>query len=251
MTSWARDRPAGAGEDQEGNDLGDGVGEDVDDELANVVVETTAGLDGRDDGGEVVVDEHHRGGFPADVGPGAAHGAPDVGPAQRGGVVDTVPGHGDDLALGAQRVGDTELGFRCAASEDHFAFRAQELIQFRFGDPVEFGAGDDVRLVVADAGLMGAGDRGRRLGAGRVGHGDQAEQTQVEFGFLAPGGDGCPGGQLADGDGQDAQPGVRVVVHGQGHGGTLVVRQRPYTARVLEVGAPGGAPFRGRPWCAP
>lgn len=256
-----RDRPAGQGEDQEGKDLGDGVGEDVEDELADVVVDTAAGLDGRDDGGEVVVGEHHRGGFPGDVGAGAAHGDPDVGPSQRGCVVDTVAGHGDDLALGAQRVGDAELGFRCAAGEDHFAFGRQELIQFRFGEPVEFGAGDDVGLVVADAdlagdrrggrsvvtgdyvhadaGLMGAGDGVRHLRPGRVGHGDQAEQAQVAFGFLALGGDRCPGGELTDGDGQDAQPGVRVVVHGRGHGGTVVVGQRACAARMLEVGAPG------------
>ena len=38
---WQGDRPAGKGEDQERRHLGDGVGEDVDDELADVVVDAS------------------------------------------------------------------------------------------------------------------------------------------------------------------------------------------------------------------
>lgn len=86
------------------------MGEDVDDELAYVVVDATAGFDRGDDGGEVVVGQHHGGGFSGDVRAGEAHRHADVGAMQGGGVVDPVPGHRDDLAVGAQGVGHLQLG---------------------------------------------------------------------------------------------------------------------------------------------
>ena len=41
---WQRDRAAGQGEDEERDDLGDGVGEDVDDELPDVVIDPASRL---------------------------------------------------------------------------------------------------------------------------------------------------------------------------------------------------------------
>ena len=79
--SGKRDRPAGEREQQERNDLGGGVGEDVLDELADVVVDLPAGLDRDDDRREVVVGQDHRRCLPGDVGPGAAHRHADVGGA--------------------------------------------------------------------------------------------------------------------------------------------------------------------------
>jgi hypothetical protein len=63
------DLPAGEREEQERHDLGHGMGEDVEDELAHVVIDPAARLDGSDDRGEVVVGEDHHGGFAGDVRP--------------------------------------------------------------------------------------------------------------------------------------------------------------------------------------
>ena len=64
--------------------------------------------------------------------PELAHGHADVGAAQRGGVVDAVAGHRDDVALGAQRVGDPQLGLGRAAREDQLAVLAQHLVELGF-----------------------------------------------------------------------------------------------------------------------
>ena len=102
--------PAGEREDEERHDLGHGVGEDVEDELADVVVDPPPLLDGGDDGGEVVVGEHHRRGLAGHVRAGPAHRDADVGAAQGRGVVDPVAGHRHDVALGLKGVGDAQLG---------------------------------------------------------------------------------------------------------------------------------------------
>ena len=58
---------------------------------------------------EVVVGDHEGGGLAGDVGAASAHGDADVGGPQRGGVVDAVAGHADDLAVGLQRPDELEL----------------------------------------------------------------------------------------------------------------------------------------------
>lgn len=80
---WSGRRP-GAGRPQ-------GVGEDVQEELADAAMDPAPRLGGGHDGGEVVVGEYHGGGFPRHVGAGAAHGDPDVGAAQRGRIVTASP----------------------------------------------------------------------------------------------------------------------------------------------------------------
>ncbi len=86
-------------EHEERHDLGSGVGEDVLDELADVVIDLAARLDRDDDRREVVVGEHHRRCLPSDVGPGAAHRHADVGRAQRRRVVDAIAGHRHHVSL--------------------------------------------------------------------------------------------------------------------------------------------------------
>jgi len=54
------------------------MGKDIDDELADIVVDTSAGMNRGDDGAEVVVGEHHRCGFAGDVGARLAHRHADV-----------------------------------------------------------------------------------------------------------------------------------------------------------------------------
>jgi hypothetical protein len=74
-----RNGPSSKREDEEGDDLGCGVGKDVEDELADVVVDAAAGLDRRDDGREVVVREHHRRRFSGHIRAGTSHRDTDVG----------------------------------------------------------------------------------------------------------------------------------------------------------------------------
>src|SRR5690606_21445834 len=81
----------------------------VADELADVVVDAAAFLHRGDDGGVVVVGQHHVRGFPGDVGARAAHGDADVGLFHRGRVVDAVTGHGHDLPGPPQRPHDAQL----------------------------------------------------------------------------------------------------------------------------------------------
>ena len=107
-----RDRAAGHGEDDERRELGDVVGQVVGEEPADVGERGPALLDGRDDRGEVVVEQHEVGGLPGDVGAADAHGHADVGLAQRRPVVDAVAGHRDDVTAGAQRLGDPQLVLR-------------------------------------------------------------------------------------------------------------------------------------------
>jgi hypothetical protein len=70
---------------------------------------TPAFLHRGDDGGEVVVQQHHVGGFLGNVGAGDAHGHADVGLLERRRVVDAVAGHGHDVAAVLQRLDDLEL----------------------------------------------------------------------------------------------------------------------------------------------
>ena len=124
-----RQRAARGREGEERDDLGGGVGEDVEDELADVRVDAAALLDGADDAREVVVGEDHRGALARDVGARAAHGDADVGPPQRRRVVDAVAGHRHHVALGAQGVGDPQLRLRRGAGEDELLALAQQPVE--------------------------------------------------------------------------------------------------------------------------
>ena len=132
--------PPARAKTRNGSHLGDGVGEDVADELADVVVDPPAGFDRRGNGGEVVVGEDHRGGLAGDIGPRTPHRHADVRAAQRGRVVDSVAGHGDDLAGRAQGVGDAQLGFGGASREDHLPAGAEQVVELVFGHRVQLGA---------------------------------------------------------------------------------------------------------------
>ena len=97
-------------------------------ELADVVVDDTAFLDGGHNGREVVVEQHHVGGLFRHVAAGDAHGHADVRSLQRRRVVDTVARHGDDVAALAQGLDDLELVLRRHAREDaHIAHSVGQL----------------------------------------------------------------------------------------------------------------------------
>ena len=82
-----RQRDPEQDEGQVGDQFRDVGGQDVGEELADVGVDGAALLDGGDDAGEVVVQQHHVGGLAGDVGAAQAHGDADVGlpaaPARR------------------------------------------------------------------------------------------------------------------------------------------------------------------------
>ena len=61
--------------------------------------------------------------------PERAHRDADVRAAQRGGVVDPVTGHRDDLAGRAQGIGDAQLGFGGTAGEDYFRAGAEQVVE--------------------------------------------------------------------------------------------------------------------------
>ena len=175
-------------------------GQQVEQILADVVVDAAAFLDRLDDAGEVVVGQHHVGGLLGDVGAGDAHGDADVGGLERGRVVDAVAGHGDDMALALQRADDAQLVFGIDAGEH--AHVLDDGIELGVVHGAQLGAGDDPRAGLED--VQFARDRlGRRgvvagdhdgadvraaaqratasftSGARRVDHADQAEQHQV------------------------------------------------------------------------
>ena len=100
----ARERP-----DDERRQLGDVVGEVVGQEPADVGEGRAALLDGGDDGGEVVVEQHEVGGLAGDVGAAAPHRDADVGRLEGRAVVHAVAGHRHDVAPRSQRLGDPQL----------------------------------------------------------------------------------------------------------------------------------------------
>ena len=92
-----------------GNDLRDVGGQDVGQELADVLEHRAPLLDRRDDGGEVVVEQHHVGGAARNVGAHHPHRDADVRALQRRCVVDAIAGDGDDVPLALQRLDDAHL----------------------------------------------------------------------------------------------------------------------------------------------
>ena len=101
---WQRDRAARQRENEERNYLRRCVSEDVDDELADVVEDAPPGTDRRDDRREVVVGEHHRRRFACDLRSGRPIATPMSARLRAGASFDAVPGHRDDVALGANGV---------------------------------------------------------------------------------------------------------------------------------------------------
>ena len=101
-------REVDQGRAEEGEYERDQLEQDEADVLVEVVVELAALFHRVDDGGEVVVGEDHAAGVFGDFGP-APHGDADVGCFDGGGVVDPIAGHGDDVTLFLERVGQQNL----------------------------------------------------------------------------------------------------------------------------------------------
>ena len=103
---------------EERGDLRDVGRERVRDRLLEVVENEAALLHAVDDGGEVIVEEDHVRRLLGDVRSHDAHRDADVGLLERGSVVDTVAGHGNDLAAALVVLDDDELLLRRSARED-------------------------------------------------------------------------------------------------------------------------------------
>ena len=94
---------------KDGQDLGRVAGEDIADELADVVEDAPSFGDGRDDGGEVVVEEDQACGFARHVGAVFAHGDTDIGLGKRRRIVYAVSGHGNKLPAGLKGGDDPDF----------------------------------------------------------------------------------------------------------------------------------------------
>ncbi|MNX66381.1 hypothetical protein D3C86_974710 [compost metagenome] len=173
-------------------------GQDEEYGLFQVVVDAPALAHGIGDRGEVVVGQHHVGGFLGDLRALDAHGHADVGLLERGGVVDAVPRHADDFAQTLQRAHQAQLVFWAGAGKDVVV--AREPGQFLVADVLELCAGDRIARVghaqhgpdrhrgfrmvsgdhlYADARLIAVGDGDDGLGARRVHDAGHAQQYQA------------------------------------------------------------------------
>src|SRR5690606_23714682 len=85
--------------EEDRDDLTKVAGQEEDDSFLNVGINISAFFDCADNRGEVVVSQNHIGRAFADVRSGDAHGDTDVSEFQGRCVIDSVTGHGDDVAM--------------------------------------------------------------------------------------------------------------------------------------------------------
>ena len=169
------------------------------DDLADVVVDATALFAGTDDGGEVVVGEHHVGNVLGDVGTGDAHAHADVGTLDGRGVVDAVARHGHDLVARLPSLDDA--GLMLGLNAGVHAVVLDVRVELLVAHAIEVGTGDGMAAIGDDAQLFGDGHGGvdvvarnhdgadtgvvrladgvGDLGADRVNHAGQAAEDQV------------------------------------------------------------------------
>ncbi len=107
--------------------------------VADIVVDAPSESHGLDDGLEVVFQKHQRRGLAGHVGAAPTHGHANVCRLERRGVVHAVAGHGDDLAVGFERVDQSQFLFRNHPRED--AHRSYACAQLRSTQALELRAG--------------------------------------------------------------------------------------------------------------
>ena len=134
------------------------------DGLADVVIDPAALLHGGDDGGEVVVAEHHVRHVFRYVRAGDAHAHADIRGLDGGRVVDAVAGHGGDGALAPPGVDNADLMLRLYPGID--AVLLHRLVQFLIGEAVQRAAGNGLAGVGDDAQLLADGHGGILVVAG-------------------------------------------------------------------------------------
>ena len=165
--------------------------------MQDVVVDGSATLHGRHDGGEVVVGQHHVARLLGHLGAGDAHGHADLGLLERGRIVDPVAGHGCDLAVGLQRSDDADLVLRRHPGTNPDRLDPPGELVVVHG--IDIGAGHDLAFdsqltcdrprgggmvasdhAHADAGVVALLDGGDRFGASRVEDADESLQGELD-----------------------------------------------------------------------
>ena len=173
-----REPPARQCPDHEGRQLCDVVGEVIGEEAAGVGERCPTLLDGRHDGGEVVVEQHEIRRFPRHVAAAGSHGDADVGLSQRRSVVDTVARHRDHVPSHPQRPCDPELVLGGDPGDHHAVTvdeRSEQLLVIG-----QFGTDQDEPVRRPKACLVGDGRGGERRVAGDHRHADTRSSARGE-----------------------------------------------------------------------
>ena len=226
------------------------------DDLADVVVDATALFAGTDDGGKVIVGEHHVGDVLGDVGAGDAHAHADVGALDGRGVVDAVARHGHDLVARLPSLNDAGLvlgldaGVHAVILDVRVELLVAHAVEVGTGDSLT-AIGDDAQLLgdghggvdvvarnhdSADAGVVRLADSVGHLGTDRVDHAGQAAENQV---MLERSG-AAVGGNLSVGAARQRQHAQGLVGHGlvgRHELGAALLSQRNDLLAVIDVGA--------------
>ena len=146
--------------------------EDVDDELAHVVIDPPALLDRDHNSGEIVVGQDHRRRLAGHIRARLPHGDADIGSPEGRGVVHAVARHRNHIALAAKRLRDAKLRVGRAAGEHQVGGVAQERLEVGVRHLLELLAGHDPRPVADDADLAGDRRAGQSVVAGDDDHAD-------------------------------------------------------------------------------
>ena len=180
-------------------------------------VDRTAQTHRGGDGGERVVQQHHHGGLPGDVGAGGAHGDADVRVLERRGVVGAVPGDGDDLAAPLKGGDHPHLVLGADPAQQQLARPGEQSVQAAVVERVQLGprrtvgAGSrtmptrratasavsgwsPVTMTMRMPACRHAFDRGPDLRPGRVVHGDepQERESRLDLSWVGPSGTSTP-----------------------------------------------------------
>ena len=92
--------------------------------LADIVVDPPPKPNRLHDRPEIVLEQDHGGGLARHISAALTHGHADMGGLERRRVVDTVASHGDDFAIGFERLDDAELLLGHDTGEDGDGFQA-------------------------------------------------------------------------------------------------------------------------------
>lgn len=175
-------------------------------------------FNGVQDGCKVVVSQDNVGSLLGHIGTGLTHGNTDVGGLERGAVVDTVSGHGDELAAAVESADHPDLGV--GRTPGHDQGEVGQGVDLVVGELVELGGGHDHGLggALGDLGHAGLGQDADLDGDGTGGLGVVAgEHVHRDAGLLAQvhalGGLGARGVVEAD-QAAEGQVGLELVALG-------------------------------------
>ena len=255
----------GEGERQIRHQLGDVRGQDIGQELPDVLEDGAALLDAGDDARKVVVQEDDVGRFPGHIRSGQPHGDADIGRPQRRRIVHAVPSDRDDVALALERRDHAQLLIGCDPRADDFRGVEREL-ELGVRHPGEIVPGQHARRgtrdqsdlacdrhcrmrVIAghhdhlDAGIAAPAHRLRHFGAWRILEADERRQHQVRVRL----GEDILAGQQAMGEGQHSKPAIRHLGGDPGDCRTRIGGERVLSAITLDPAWLSAAALRARP----